>query len=74
MAPCIHFQRDTTMGTRTETLIEASVDARMDLPKGAGTVASDTSFKVLGAISVSHMLNDMIQSLMLDLSDSQRQL
>ncbi len=27
--------------------------------------ATDTSFKVLGAISVSHMLNDMIQSLVL---------
>ncbi len=26
---------------------------------------NDTSFKILGAISVSHMLNDMIQSLML---------
>ncbi len=33
---------------------------------GAGAAnANDTSFKVLGAISVSHLLNDMIQSLIL---------
>ncbi|MBV8635394.1 MAG: MFS transporter, partial [Burkholderiaceae bacterium] len=31
----------------------------------AAAKANDTSFKILGAISVSHMLNDMIQSLML---------
>jgi len=30
-----------------------------------GAPASRTSFKVLGAISLSHLLNDMIQSLIL---------
>jgi len=47
------------------TTTEAVIDTRVDRPEGASTAASDTSFKVLGAISVSHMLNDMIQSLML---------
>lgn len=32
---------------------------------GAGANTDNTSFKVLGAISVSHLLNDMIQSLIL---------
>ena len=48
--------------------MESSIKA-VDLATPAAPVqanpATDTSFKVLGAISVSHMLNDMIQSLVM---------
>ncbi|HEX8955010.1 MAG TPA: MFS transporter [Burkholderiaceae bacterium] len=50
-----------------ETSIKAADIARPIPPAVAAQANSsnDTSFKVLGAISVSHMLNDMIQSLVM---------
>lgn len=51
--PTLNFLRVTDMNTSLNT-------AGLNNSK-----SGDTSFKVLGAISVSHMLNDMIQSLIL---------
>ncbi len=45
--------------------MESSIKAGDIGAQANSTAVNDTSFKVLGAISVSHMLNDMIQSLML---------